>query len=526
MKSAARRSLSVVTGLLILLEGGVFLGRAQDLPPASVPQEKRDLPGESTLPRPNPDPGGAEAPKRAPYSSGNITGPVYNHANETNKPYPIDLATAIKLADAQSPLNAIALARVRAAQARQDLANLMFVPSFSFGPGYFRHDGVDQNRRGDVFQVSRQNMYALGGPSLRVDTADAIFEPLIRKQQLLATNENARAIRNRTQLQAALNYLELLKIHGQIAINSEILDRVNQMLDRARVADRAGLSKTKGDVNRALTELYLRKQERVLLEGQAGAQAARLAKVLLLPPDTLLLPADMGIFPLVLIPKEKTLEELMEITVALRPELSASKFLAGASEEKWRMARNQPLIPRLQLDYLGGPFGGGKNQYIGNTALREDILLQATWELRNFGFGNAAQIRERRAELEASLSEVTEVQAIVTAEVAEAARLAGARFETLEAAQKAVVQVEELYRKLLATSFGMIGPREQYDALEPLLAIQEINRARNNYLGEVIGFNKAQFELYMAIGQPPMEALDLATKKDLETPIFRNPPKP
>jgi hypothetical protein len=175
------------------------------------------------------------------------------------------------------------------------------------------------------------------------------------------------------------------------------------------------------------------------------------------------------------------------------------------------------------MDYLGGVFGGGKNGFIGDTGGREDILLQANWELRNFGLGNLAQIRERRAQLEESLFEVTEVQAITTAEVAESARIAAAKFETLESAQKAVVQVEELYRKLLATSFGLISPREEYDALEPLLAIQEINRARNLYLAEVLDFNRAQFELYMAIGEPPLAALDNAKKTDL--PVQALPPK-
>jgi outer membrane protein TolC len=167
---------------------------------------------------------------------------------------------------------------------------------------------------------------------------------------------------------------------------------------------------------------------------------------------------------------------------------------------------------------VGGVFGAGKNSFIGDTALREDILLQANWELRNFGLGNAAMIRERRAQLDGSLAEVVEVQAQVTAEVAEAARVAGARFATLESAQKAVREVEELYRKLLASSFGMVGPRETYDALEPLLAIQEINRVRNLYINEVTEFNKAQFTLYMAIGQPPLEGLDNAETTDLPVP--------
>jgi outer membrane protein TolC len=457
------------------------------------------------------------APRESAIPYGPAT-PVLNHANESAEPFPIDLGSAIRLADANSPLNTIALARLRAAVARQDLAELMFVPNFSIGPGYFRHDGVDQNRRGDVFQVTRSQMYTLGGPSLRVDTAEAIFEPLVRRQQTGAFRESARAVRNKVQLAAAAGYFDLLQVHGRLAVNGEILQRVNQMLEKAQIADKTGLSKTKGDVNRALTELFIRKQERIDLEGQAGAMAARLARVLLLAPDTLLVPDELRFLPITVVPRDRTMEDLVGLAVANRPELAASQFMAGSAREQLRYAKNQPLIPRMQLDYVGGVFGAGKNSFIGDTALREDILLQANWELRNFGLGNAAMIRERRAQLDGSLAEVVEVQAQVTAEVAEAARVAGARFATLESAQKAVREVEELYRKLLASSFGMVGPRETYDALEPLLAIQEINRVRNLYINEVTEFNKAQFTLYMAIGQPPLEGLDNAETTDLPVP--------
>jgi len=61
---------------------------------------------------------------RKPYASSKER-PVNNYANEQTKAYPIDLATSIRLADTNSPLISIAQARVKAAQARQDLANLL-----------------------------------------------------------------------------------------------------------------------------------------------------------------------------------------------------------------------------------------------------------------------------------------------------------------------------------------------------------------------------------------------------------------
>jgi hypothetical protein len=54
----------------------------------------------------------------APYAPSTT---ITNHANESVTPFPIDLGTAVRLADSNSPLNAMAAARLKAALARQEL---------------------------------------------------------------------------------------------------------------------------------------------------------------------------------------------------------------------------------------------------------------------------------------------------------------------------------------------------------------------------------------------------------------------
>ena len=88
-----------------------------------------------------------------------------------------------------------------------------------------------------------------------------------------------------------------------------------------------------------------------------------------------------------------------------------------------------------------------------------------------------------------------------------------------------------MYRKLLDTQFGMIGARPQYDALEPLTAIQMLNQARTQYLNQVIDFNRAQFRLFWALGQPagcalPGEAQPLEINPVPDRPGYTpEPPK-
>jgi outer membrane protein TolC len=278
------------------------------------------------------------------------------------------------------------------------------------------------------------------------------------------------------------------------------------MLRRAEAADRAGLNKTPADVPRAQTEVSLRRQEAIDIQGRAAVVSARLAQLLLLDPAVDLAPADPAAVPVTLVP-DMPLPDLVAMAAAYRPELAANRALAAAAGERLRQAQLAPFIPRLELSYSGGTFGGGRNSDLSNFKGRGDGTAAATWEFRNLGLGNIALARERGAQVNAASAHVIEVQAQVSAEVAADAKVSAFRLRTLGVAQDAVRQAIEMYRRLEASSFGMTGPKAQYDALEPLLAIQALNQARLQYLTEVIEYNRAQFRLYTALGQPPLCAL-------------------
>jgi outer membrane protein TolC len=59
----------------------------------------------------------------------------------------------------------------------------------------------------------------------------------------------------------------------------------------------------------------------------------------------------------------------------------------------------------------------------------------------------------------------------------------------------------------------------RYDPLEPLIAEQQLDQARVLYLDAVISFNRNQFRLYWAMGQPPLAALTGATAVPVQTPV-------
>ena len=115
------------------------------------------------------------------------------------------------------------------------------------------------------------------------------------------------------------------------------------------------------------------------------------------------------------------------------------------------------------------------------------------------------------------------VEAAIGAEITAAAKAAQARQRALKNAQEAVKEALETWRRLRAAAFGMAGRDRRYDPLEPLLAEQQLAAARTQYLTEVIGFNKAQFRLYTALGQPPLAALPHLAAQEVAVPVLPRP---
>jgi outer membrane protein TolC len=459
-------------------------------PPPTAPVRAASL----LLPIPNPTlPPPAEEPPKASKTAEPLP------ANTL----PIDLPTALRLANAGSPTIAVARVRVREALARVDQADALRLPTLSAGGIYTRHDGLTQRQDGTLLTVSRQSFFAGGGAALRVDLGEAFYQPLVARRLAAAEAASAQATTNSALFDVASAYFDLVSAHAQLRVNEYILGLATQILQAARSGEKRGLLRAAADVNRAETEVSLRKLERIDLEARAAVASARLVRLLVLDPAVTLVPADPVVVPIDLFPPDTPVPQLIELAIRARPELAAAAATVEAADVRARQARYAPLIPRIQTNYLGGGFSGGVNGAHPNMAGRSDLDAQLFWELRGLGFGNLADTRLYEAQRDRAALTAVAARAQVADEVVEAAKVAAARRSSLPESLRATEEAQEMYRKLSATSFGMIGPRREFDALEPLLAVQALNQSRLSYLGSVIEYNRSQFRLLTAVGQPP-----------------------
>src|SRR5579883_1517624 len=98
------------------------------------------------------------------------------------KPYPINLPTALQLANARAIDIALASERFRIAAAQLERAKVLWLPTILMGTDYYRHDGEVQNVEGQVFGVSKSTFMVGGAPYAVFALADAIFSPLAARQ--------------------------------------------------------------------------------------------------------------------------------------------------------------------------------------------------------------------------------------------------------------------------------------------------------------------------------------------------------
>src|SRR5262249_11185248 len=136
--------------------------------------------------------------------------------------YPIDLTTALRLAEVENPVIAEARARVGEALALQGGARALLLPTWNAGTTSHGPDGNWQRSPGRILRLSEQPLYFGGGarplaaesgasPAVRIFSplTDAVYEPLAARQRTAGARFLASAVANDVLLEVADLFLDL-----------------------------------------------------------------------------------------------------------------------------------------------------------------------------------------------------------------------------------------------------------------------------------------------------------------------------
>jgi outer membrane protein TolC len=428
-------------------------------------------------------------------------------------PLPINLPTALHLAGVRPIDIAVASERIRLASAQLERAQVLWLPTILMGADYFRHDGRIQDVSGNLFDTSKSAFMVGASPSAVFAVTDAIFGPLAARLDLRAREAALQAARNDSLLAVAEAYFNVQQARGDLAGAAESARRAEDLLRRTTELAKSVTAPV--DVVRARTELARRRQAVHAAGERWRTASADLVRVLRLDPSTVVEPLEPPHLQVTLLPLDRPVDEMIAVALTNRPELATQQALVQATLQRLRAEKLRPLIPSVLIrgastnpaGTLGaGVFGGGRDERIGDFGARLDCDVQLLWELQNLGFGNRALIDARRSENRLALLELFRTQDRVAAEVVQAhaqaasaaERLAEASAEVKDAVDSLTQQFEGLKETQKAGNVILPVIRPQ----EAVAAVQALAQAYNDYYGAVADYDRAQFRLYRALGQP------------------------
>lgn len=429
-----------------------------------------------------------------------------------DKPLPINLPTALQLANARPLDIALASQRIQVSLAALDRANVLWLPSLYLGGDYYRHDGQLQDVAGKVFGTSKSTVMAGAGPSAVFAVTDAIFSPLVERQVVRARQADLQTAMNDSLLRVAESYFSVQQARGELAGAEDVAKKSEDLVRRTNQLAKGLIAPV--DEVRARAELAERRIAELSARERWRTSSAELARILRLDPSALVEPLEPPHLKIALVPVDEPVDSLIPIALTHRPELSSQQALVQATLHRLKAERIRPLVPSLLLrgastspaGTLGaGVFGGGQNARVGDFSARSDFDVQVLWELQNFGLGNAARVKERRAENEVAILELFRLQDRIAAEVAQAyaqvksadGRIAQAETGVKDAIDSVNKHFEALEHTQRVGNLVTLLVRPQ----EVVAAIQGLGRAYNNYYQAVADYDRAQFRLYRAIGQ-------------------------
>ncbi len=460
--------------------------------------------------------------------------------------FPINLATALRLADARPLIVAAAQASVWVAEAQLTRANVLWVPSVIMGVDYIRHDGGGPDINKGVMAPASVNFF-YAGPGLwqYVNLTDVIFEPLAARQSLNSAHWDVQTAKNDALLQTADAYFLVHQYRGVYAGALYCVEKGHDLVDRIANLTRELVPAV--EVDRARNFLADLEQRAVLARQEWRVTSANLTQVLRLDPRAVVEPLEHDHTQLTLVDPGKTLEELMPIALTNRPELGSRRALVQAAEIRVRREKARPFLPLIMLNGFqsagmfiqGGVFALGPNSSLNQFVGRDDTTIQLMWQLESFGFGNLARIKNQRGSESQAIIDLLHTQDRVAADVTRT-------LVRVQSAAARVLQADQALRTGIVAFNGHLEGLEQTRRLENMLVLsfrpQEavysldlMSKAFNEYFRTVAEYNRAQFELYHALGypareiarfQPAGEVIPVDTTRPFYLPRVGNGPPP
>ncbi len=535
--------------------GPAFGAAAQPLPPPRpVPPGSAPAAGE-----PKKEPAARPGEKLPPEQPGPPGGEVVEVKPPPLEPgdlrFPINLATALRLADARPLVVVAAQASAWVAEARYQKAKVLWVPTLNIGFDYIRHDGIGPDlNNGEVTppQTNALGKFAPGFPGKTLNQnvnffyggagfymapptpdylfqpdfgafvplpapqmvalTDILFEPLRTRQNLNAARWDIQTAKNDALYETARAYFNVHRFRGLYAVSIDVVERGRRLVGEIAELSRELVSAS--EIDRARNLLADLEQQAVRARQAWRTASADLTRTLRLDPRAVVEPLEHDHLQITLIDPARSLDDLIPIGLTNRPELAAHQAVVQATLVAIRREKLRPLVPSLLMNGFQTPMellqvgaqGMGNGGKLNLWSSRDDISPQLLWTADGMGLSNLARVKQERGRASQQLVQLFRIQDKVAAEVTRAQA-------DVQSAAARVVQAERELRAALINYNGNVEGLRQtrrfgnileqvFRPQEVVFALQLLMTAYANYITTVADYNIAQFEMFHALGYP------------------------
>ncbi|MDA7916206.1 TolC family protein [Verrucomicrobia bacterium] len=420
----------------------------------------------------------------------------------------IDLAMALKLANARNVQIAIAKERVKEATAQLRQKQYLLIPDVNIGASWHRQDGPLQATGGAVQDVRRTSTYlgvgagALGagstmrpGLSISANLADVVFAPLAARQNREAMKAASEAVNNTVLLQVVEAYFELVRASANVGVAAESLRNTKELAKITGDFASSGEG-LQSDSQRAQVEALIRSSEVEQAKEGFHIAVANLAALLHLELGVQLSPSASNPVAVDLFDGKQSLTDLVAQALENRPESKQYSALVREAKHQLTQAKIGPFVPNVAVGVSQGSFAGNTGSSAGNSDSRTDVNAMVYWSWDSFGLGSHQRVRERRAGLEVAKHSQTGAMDGIIVEVRHAHAQVDSRRRQIRIAEQAVKSAKASFELNRARIFEKQGL-----PIEVMQAIKSLAVARQLHVNTVTDFNRAQFRLLAAVGQ-------------------------
>ena len=360
-----------------------------------------------------------------------------------------------------------------------------------------------------------------------VNLTDAFFEPLVARRVLDSRQWDIQSAKNDALLLTADAYFRVHQYRGMYAGALYCVERGRDLVEQ--IASLSSELVSRVEVERARNLLADLEQQAVSARQAWRVQSANLTQVLRLNPLAVVVPLEHDHLQLTLIDPAQPLPDLQKIALTNRPELASQRALVQAAAERISREKLRPLLPIVIISGFQNPggmmiqagiFGLGPNSSLNQWTGRDDVSLQLVWQFDAFGIGNLARIKEQRGEQSQAIVQLYRAQDMVAAEVTEA-------HADLQSAAARVGQADRSLRTAIIAYNGNVeGLRHTtrfgdvlvlvYRPQEVIYALRLLKLSFDEYFTTVADYNRAEFELFHALGYPAQEITYLRPPGNVE----------